>query len=441
MGWFSSICSSVGRAVSSVASSVVSTVSSAWNTAKEVAGKAIGWMAEKAEGFVGGVKKVWNTVKPYVEQIRTGLRAAAQAVPWPWLKTAIMALDQGLGALTAFENSPIAKKVDSAIKWAINLAKRWQDHRQKQQQQKQNESPLEDDILSDEELELARQHRDTFRFVEREVVSEDERQHFELASAINDYQIAKTELNKALASVPTDFEHYLRLRATQKLLTLAEKKFLSATTVDDLSADDLFLVRIAANLIKSNPELSQDAAMRLDRLLQEKYGKKLTPFVFEEMIASWSMNAKGIADAWMTANQLYAKDVMLHKRLSLAKKIQGDLSAEEELELGKLDSSMPQAKAKLDALATEQGDLELYVGAAEGFLQLLEKEHEQIVNEGREYLIEEGADVGRLLIKCAEEGVAFSKLSEEEQSLITDYSNIFKSESRDRMQRVLEVAA
>ena len=72
---------------------------------------------------------------------------------------------------------------------------------------------------------------------------------------------------------------------------------------------------------------------------------------------------------------------------------------------------------------------------------MLDKEHEQIVNEGREYLIEEGADVGRLLIKCAEEGVAFSKLSEEEQSLITDYSNIFKSESRDRMQRVLEVAA
>lgn len=28
-------------------------VSSAWNAAKEVAGKAIGWMAEKAEGFVG----------------------------------------------------------------------------------------------------------------------------------------------------------------------------------------------------------------------------------------------------------------------------------------------------------------------------------------------------------------------------------------------------
>ncbi len=435
MGWLSSFCSSVGSAVRSVASSV----SSAWNTAKEVAGKAIGWMAEKAEGFVGGVKEVWESVKPHVNKIRIALDVAAKAAPWPWLKIAIDALGKGLAVLTAFENSPIAKKIDSAIKWAINLAKRWQEHRQKQRQQQ--ESELEDTILSDEELELARQHRETFRFVEREVVSEEERLHFELASAINDYQIAKTELAKALAAGPADFEHYLRLRATQKLLNLAEKKFLSAITVDDLSADDLFLVRIAANLIMSNPDLSRDAAMRLDRLLQEKYGQKLTPFVFEEMIASWSMKANGIAAEWTTANQVYAKDVMLHKRLTLAKKIQGDLSAEEDLELDKLETDMPAAKAKLDALAAEQGDLELYVGAAEGFLQLLEKEHEQIIDEGREYLIDEGAEVGRLLIKCAEEGVAFSKLSEEEQSLITDYSNIFKSESRSRMQRVLEVAA
>ena len=435
MGWLSSFCSSVGSAVRSVASSV----SSAWNTAKEVAGKAIGWMAEKAEGFVGGVKEVWESVKPHVNKIRIALDVAAKAAPWPWLKIAIDALGKGLAVLTAFENSPIAKKIDSAIKWAINLAKRWQEHRQKQRQQQ--ESELEDSILSDEELELARQHRETFRFVEREVVSEEERLHFELASAINDYQIAKTELAKALAAGPADFEHYLRLRATQKLLNLAEKKFLSAITVDDLSADDLFLVRIAANLIMSNPDLSRDAAMRLDRLLQEKYGQKLTPFVFEEMIASWSMKANGIAAEWTTANQVYAKDVMLHKRLTLAKKIQGDLSAEEDLELDKLETDMPAAKAKLDALAAEQGDLELYVGAAEGFLQLLEKEHEQIIDEGREYLIDEGAEVGRLLIKCAEEGVAFSKLSEEEQSLITDYSNIFKSESRSRMQRVLEVAA
>lgn len=436
MGLFSSFFSSVSSLVSSGVSAVKNTVSSAWNTAKEVAGKAIGWMADKAESFVGSVKTVWNAVKPHVDKIRAALVYAANAAPWPWLKVAITALDKALAALTAFENSPIAKKVDLAIKWAIKLAKRWQAHRQ---QQNENESEVKDEVLSDDELEVARQHRETFRFVEREVVSEDERQHFELASAINDYQIAKTDLANALAAGPEDFEHFLRLRATQKLLNISEKKFLSANTVDDLSADDLFLVRIASNLIKSIPELSTDAAMRLDRLLFEKYGQKLTPFVFEEMVASWSMKAGSISAEWTKANQAYAKDVMLHKRLSLAKKIQGDLSTEEDLELNKLEVDLPLAKSKLDALATAQDDLELYVGSAEGFLQLLEKVSEQIINEGREYLIDEGAEVGRLLIKCAEHNMAFSQLSEDEQSLITDYSNIFKSESKNRMKRVLEV--
>lgn len=430
--------SSLGSAVSSVASSVARTVSSAWNTAKEVAGKAIGWMAEKAEDFVGGVKSVWQTVKPYVQHIRTALVTAAAAMPIPWLKAALIGLEKALGALTAFENSPIAKKVDLAIKWAIDLAKRWQEHKQKQEQKKGSDVD-NDVILTDEELDLARKHQETFRFAEREVVSEDERRHLELASAINDYQIVQADLAKTLAAEPADFEHYLRLRATQKLLNLAEKKFLTAVSVDDLSADDLFLVRIASNLIKSNPELSQDSAMRLDRLLQEKYGQKLTPFVFEEMIASWSMKANDISTQWTTANQLYAKDVMLHKRLTLAKKIQGDLSTEEEIELNKLENEVPAAKIKLDALSTEQSDIELYVGAAEGFLQLLEKEQDQIIDEGHEYLIDDGAEVGRILIKCAENRVAFSLLTEDEQSLIIDYSNIFKDESRNRMQRVLEV--
>ena len=71
--------SSVGSFVGSAARSVGRAVSSAYNTAKEYAGKAIGWMAEKAEGFVNGVKKVWQTVKPYVEIVRAGLRAAAAA--------------------------------------------------------------------------------------------------------------------------------------------------------------------------------------------------------------------------------------------------------------------------------------------------------------------------------------------------------------------------
>lgn len=101
--------SRVGNFCSSVGSSITRTASAVFNKAKEVAGKAIGWIAEKAEGFVSTVKNVWQTVKPYVEKAQAFIKAAANAAPYPWLKTALLALDKGITALFAFENSPIAK--------------------------------------------------------------------------------------------------------------------------------------------------------------------------------------------------------------------------------------------------------------------------------------------------------------------------------------------
>ena len=394
-------------------------------------------MAEKAEKFVDGVKNAWQAVKPYVDQIRSVLQTAAKTVPIPWLSAALTLLDKGLGALTAFENSPIAKKVDAAIKWAIELAKRWQKAKQEQKQENEQEG----DRLNAEELELAKRHQDNLRFAEREVVPEAQRHQLELASAINDFEIAKTDLANAIDDAPTDFEHYLRLRATQKLLNMADKKFRAAKSVDDLSADDLFLVRIASDLIKAKPELSEEAARRLDRLLTERYGKKLTPFVFEELIASWAKRAETLGEQWNVANRRYAKDSMQFKRLTLAKNIQGELSAEEAAELEKLESEVPMQKQALDALVTRQRDIERNVGAAEGFLQLLEKTPEQIEQEDRGYLIEDGAHVGKLLIECAEYDKPFSTLSSEDQSLLIDYSNIFQSESKDRMRIVLDMAA
>lgn len=392
-------------------------------------------MAEKAEKFVGDVKVAWQAVKPYVEHVRAALRSAAAAVPIPWLKSALTMLDVGLGALTAFENSPIAKKVDAAIKWAIELAKRWQGKKvdREEQQQQDNEH------LNGEELKAAKDHQETFRFAEREAATEEQRHQLEIAAAINDFEIAKSDLSNAIELAPTDFEHYLRLRATQKLLNLADKKFRSAKSVDDLSADDLFLVRIASDLIKAKPELNQQAAVRLDRLLTERYGKKLTPFVFEELVASWAKRAEALGTQWEEANRQYAKNKMLLKRLSLAKKIQQELSEEETTELMSLEADVPHHKQALDALATQQQDIETYVGAVEGFLQLLEKTPGQIEQENRGYLIERGAEVGKLLIDCAKSDKPFSDLAPHEQSLITDYANIFQSESQDRMKALLEV--
>ena len=444
MGWFSSACSWVGSAVSSVASTVSRGVSAAYNTAKDMAGQAVGWMAEKAESFVKGVKKAWETVKPYVTQIRVILNVAAKATAGiPWLSGALLALDKGLGALTAFENSPIAKKIQQAIEWAIKLAQRWHGKKNEIENEKETkyEKQEERESLNEEELEQARKHQENLRFAEREVVLPEQRHQLELASVFNDFEIASTDLEKTIQSAPEDFEHYLRLRATQKLLVMTEKKFHTAKTVDDISADDIFLVRIASDLIKVNPELSNNAALRLDRVLTETHGKKLLPFVFEELIASWAKRAEVLAKQWTQDNSAFSKDTTLYKFLLGAKEIQSELSAEEMQQLTMLEAILPKQKNDLTNLATRQRDMERYVGAAEGLLQVLEKTPEQIEAEDRAYLLEEGTHIGKILIDCAQTDIPFSELDKEEQSLMTDYANIFKNESKARMKGLLEVTA
>lgn len=432
--FFSSVASSVGSAVSSAASAIGRGVSAAYNTAKDLAGQAVGWIAEKAEGFVDGVKNVWNTVKPYMDQIRSALKAAAAATSGiPWLSGALTLLDKGLGALTKFENSPIANKVKQAIDWAIKLAKRWRGN------SKENEN--KPDRLNEEELEEAKKHQENLRFAEREIVSDEQRHQLELAAVFNDYEIASTDLVNTIDKAPENFEHYLRLRASQKLLAMADKKFRMAKTVDDLSADDIFIVRIASDLMKANPELSKEAALRLDRLLTEKYGKKLMPFVFEELIASWAKRADTLENQWKNDNKAYAKDVSLRKYLLGAQEIQSELSIEEKNLLAVLEMELPNKKEKLDILATTHRDVERYVGAAEGLLQVLEKSPEEIEAEGRAYLLEESQHIGKLLIDCAQNEKPFSELDAENQSLMTDYANIFKKESKARMKSILEVTA
>lgn len=422
MGWLSDAVSWVSNKVSS-----------AYNTAREFAGQAIGWMAEKAEGFVNGVKKVWQTVKPYVEYVRAGLRKAAGATKSiPWLSGALTFLDMGLGALTAFENSPIAKKIDVAIKWSIQLAKRWQE--------RQRNKEVEEE-LTDQELAEARQHQKTMRVAEREALSEEERLRLELTSAINDYEIARKDLALTIEAGPADTEHYLRLRATQKLLKMSDQKFRSAKSIDDLGTDDLFMVRVASDLIKPDMSLSKTAAERLDRLLLEEHGKTLQSFVYEELIASWKKQAATLEAEFNEANKVLAKMKVDLRRLEIAKKIQTELDGKEAAELASLEKAVPAQEDSLNGIATRRRDTDRYADAAEGFLQLLEKSEEQLEQEDRGYVIDEGAAVGKIIVEVADQNMPFSQLKPEDQSLITDFANIFRKEAQQRMESVLEMTA
>ena len=420
---------------SSIVNSAVSAGEKVYQAAKQAVSKTIEFLATKAEKVVETIKSTWARMKPYVEHFRSFVRGAAAVVPLPWLKSALLAVDQGLGAFFAFENSPIAKMVEKAIRWAIELGKRLHNPREEELEGEQEESHL-----SEAELHAAREHQANIHSAEEELKNSGVAHEISLLTAINDFEIAKADIAKIIKEGPSDFEHYLRLRATQKLLKMADKKFRTATDAKQISADDLFLVRVASDLAKSDPELTDTAALRLDDILQNRYNKKLTPFVFEEMIASWANRAEAEDQAWNKLHNLLTKDKILEKNLSISKNIQGQLASDEEIMLKQLSNDIPAKQRELAEIETKKMDIDRYVGASEGFLQLLEKEHEQIIEEGNEFLIDDSPVIGSILMRCAEQHIPFSDLSEEEQNLIRDYSNIFKKDSRTRMENILTVA-
>ena len=426
MGFFSfvgSCVSSVVSAVSSVASGIASVASKAWGKTKEIAAKAVNWMAEKAENFVGSIKKVWQSVRPFIDShIRPLIKAAAAVAPWPWLKGALLVLDKGLAYVSAFDRSPLAKKIDEGIRWAIHAAKNLK----------------ETWLKKPEEIEEANERKQVFEEAIAQMPPE-EAKSVELAAMINDFVLVQTAIKNIFDKNEIhDFEHYLRLRATQKLLKYAEQTLNGATDIEQITEDDIFLLKAGAGLLAANPELSDAEAIRLDDIIRKRYNKKLIPFVFEEMVMAWNQNLGELEKQLKTETATLSKNTVLLRRLEMAKKI-SDISTEEEAALNQMKTETATIKSQVDALSAKTRERKNYVYAAEGFLQTLEKSQEELAAEGRDYLAEEGGQVGMIIIDCAQHGRKWETLNEEDQMLIIDYANIFKNESELRTKQLIEV--
>lgn len=415
MGWFSSACSWVGSKVSSAASKV-------WNTAKSAASKAIDWMADEAENFVGRVKEVWATVKPHVVRIAPMVSNALKVIPHPWAQTAAVVIEKGLQALLALENSPILKKAEQAILWAAKTARHFREK-----------------FLTPDETKEAEQRQEDLQETMDAMQTEEQRQSIRFAVVINDYILVQTRIQSILEKDNlTDFNHYLRLRATQKLLKAAEKTLNTAQNINEITADDSFLLRVGSDLLAENPQLSDADAERLDQLIRRRFnGKSLIPFVFEEMICAWETKYQNMEAKWKMQNKHLAS--LQDDLMSLETKLEIEpLSSDEEQSLIELRQDVITESYQLKQKGKENRAMKSYVHAAEGFLQVLEKSEEQFEEEGRDYILDDVATVGRLLIDCAQNGKQWDELSVDEQSLITDYANIFAADSKQRNQDLIE---
>ncbi|MGM3185253.1 hypothetical protein [Dickeya oryzae] len=419
--------SSVGSFCSSVVSSVTSAAGRVWNKAKETAAKAVSWMAEKAETFVGSVKSVWEKVKPFVGNIirpivQSAAKLAGKALPqFPWIGSALQALDKVLERLVEWDKSALAKRIGKAIEWAIQKAKQ-----------------LKDLFLTPEEMDEARAHEEALREARSQMRGE-AASAVDLASLITLYAQLSTKIKDVVENIQiNDFEHYLRLRASQKLLKDTEQHLTCAQDINAITDDDLFLIEMGNELLKPNPQLSDETAQRLDRVVMARFGKKLIPFVFEEMIMAWGYNLQDMENEWKSLNDDLSKEQVLLRRLQIGQRL-GDLQEEEVVMLTALEARLPELQAAMEAKRKRTNEMRNYVFAAEGFLQMLEKEPEEFA--GQEYLMEDSSTVGMVIIDCAQFGKRWEDLDSEQQSLIIDFANIFEKASRERASKLVEVAA
>ena len=419
--------SSVGSFCSSVASAVTSTASRVWNGIKETAAKTVTWMAEKAETFVGSVKSVWEKVKPFISNVirpivQNAAKLAEKMLPqFPWVGGALKALDKALGLLVEWDKSDLAKRIGKAIEWAINKAKQ-----------------LKDLFLTPEEMDEASEHEQALREARNQMRGE-AASAVDLASLITLYAQLSTRIKDVLDNIQiNDFEHYLRLRASQKLLKDTEQHLTRAQDIDTITDDDLFLIETGNELLKPKPQLSDEATQRLDRVVMARFGKKLIPFVFEEMIMAWGYNLQDMENEWKSLNDGLSKEQVLLRRLQIGQRL-GDLQEDEVPMLNDLEARLPVQQAEMETKRKRTNEMRNYVFAAEGFLQMLEKEPEEFADQ--EYLMEDSSTVGMIIIECAQFGKRWEELNTEQQSLIIDFANIFEKASRARASKLVEVAA
>lgn len=418
MGFWSGIKS----AASGAWDTVKSVASKAWDTAKGVARKTIDFMADQAESFVGKVKEVWNVAKPWVVKIAPHVSKALASLPFPWAQTAAKAIEKGVQALLALENSPILKKVEQAILWAAKAARHFREK-----------------YLTPDEIKDAEQRQQDLQEANDAMQTEEQRQSIRFASVINDYVLVQTRIQQIIEKDEVkDFEHYLRLRATQRLLKAAEKTLATSQSLEDLTADDAFLLRVGADLLAENPSLSDADTERLDSIVKRRFnGKSLIPFVFEEMIRAWETRYQNMEAKWKYQNKHLAS--LQDEKLTLEAKLEIEpLSPEEVDRLTELKQDVAIELHQLSQQGKETRIMKGYVHAAEGFLQVLEKSAEDFEVEGRDYIIDDISKVGALLIDCAQKGRHWDTLAAEDQSLITDYANIFSKDSKKRHKDLIE---
>ncbi|KDP87804.1 hypothetical protein CF70_034390 [Cupriavidus sp. SK-3] len=391
---------------------------------KEVAAKVVGAMAAEGERIVGDIKRFYNMAKPWLVKAKALVATArAGAKLHPWIGSALMVLEKGLDFAIGFGDSAIAKRLDNAVAWVIAAARKYRDQ-----------------VLDKEAAAEAEKHKEAVK--EAEAHAARSAQHaLKVTQFMIDSMLVRSRIDTLMErDTVRDFDHYLRLRAAQKLLVNTESQLQEATTVDAVTADDMFLVTVGSDLLAETPVLSDADAERLDAIVTVRFGKGLIPFVFEELIIGWAADLQTReASGKRLESRVIDNRIKLNRMLRAQKS--ESLTPEDAAELPALQAQVSEGMSALEAAKTENAEFRIYVQAAEGFLQFMEKDEATLREENFDYLVDSGNEAGQILIDCLQFGKRWEQLGEDQQALVIDFSNIFEAASRKRAEQLVEVEA
>ena len=160
------------------------------------------------------------------------------------------------------------------------------------------------------------------------------------------------------------------------------------------------------------------------------------------MIFAWSARLESMEAKWERTRNEVASLKRQQQELKTRSSIE-DLTSEEEAQLGSLSGQVLSRVQEMKRQEEENRAMNNYINAAEGFLQTLEKEASHWEESGQEWVLEEVSEVGMIIIDCAQNNKAWYELTDDQQSLIQDYANIFAEDARKRKQefeQLVEVA-
>ena len=251
-----------------------------------------------------------------------------------------------------------------------------------------------------------------------------------------------------------NMEDFLQTRAVLKVLEyMKEYRFNPNRKIreEDVSTEkfceDKIFLNISEKLLGAK-SITEQEADEFGNLFKKIFRKEILSQIFEDMVQLWAADLeKDRIDEEKAKDELRKIRTMLNRYETRKKHNLLDESEKTELESIRIDFCEKQEIT--ESLERKIGHRQYYIEAAEGMLLVYNDDDSALFEaikhiEGvSEYTIaalkESSMDVANVILRCMEGGIEWELLTDTEQSLIREFSNIFRLSAEKRAKPIIDV--